>query len=253
MRGAGFEGATFDYQNASGDSSATNTIAQKMVQDGCDLIVGIATPAAQAAYNAAKPANIPVVFIAVSDPVSAGLAGEGVNVTGVADVLDVKSQVGIIKEHLPNVKTIGVIYSLGEVNSINQVAELKVAAESAGYTLETASISNQSELGTTLASLLPKVDVMVNTLDNAVVSALDLVVDKASEAGSGVIGSEEEQLDKGCIAAAGFNYTKVGEQAAPLAIRILGGEAASSIPFENATGVEIKINEAKMATITKGV
>jgi len=244
--GFGEDRVVFDYQNANADMNIANTIAQKMAADKCDLIVGIATPAAQAAFNATEDSDIPVVFIAVSDPVAAGLSGHE-NVTGVSDVLQVEEQIALVKALVPAAQTVGVIYNTGEVNSVKQVAMLEDAAVNGGLSFETATVTNVSDVVLALESLLTKIDVLVNVLDNTVVSAMATIADKCSERGIAIIGSEEEQVQNGALASSGFDYTDVGRQGAQLASRILGGER--NITFELVKETQIVINETTAAAL----
>lgn len=112
------ENLTIDYKNAEADMSIANQIAQSMASGKNDLICAIATPMAQAAYNAAQPKNIPVVYTAVTDPVAAQLAkedGTGVGkITGTSDKLAVDAQLKMIREFLPDAKKIGILYSTSE-------------------------------------------------------------------------------------------------------------------------------------------
>lgn len=248
LKALGFtdDNVVFDYQNANADMNLANTIAQKMVADKCDLIVGIATPAAQAAFNATEETDIPVVFIAVSDPVGAGLSGHE-NVTGVSDVLQVHEQIALVKALIPDAKTVGVIYNTGEVNSVKQVAMLEEAAVSEGFSFETATVTGVSDVNLALESLLTKIDVLINVLDNTVVSAMATIADKCSERGIAIIGSEEEQVHNGALASSGFDYFDVGAQSAGLAARMFNNER--NIPFELVKETQVVINETVAAAL----
>ena len=248
MKKLGFsdDEVVFDYQNANADMNLANTIAQKMVADKCDLIVGIATPAAQAAFNAAEETDIPVIFIAVSDPVAAGLDGHE-KVTGVSDVLQVDEQIALVKALLPSAETVGVLYNIGEVNSVKQVEMLEKAASNGGLSFETATVTEVSDVTLALESLLVKIDVLINVLDNTVVSAMATVVDKCNERGVAIIGSEEEQVQAGALASSGFDYFDVGIQSAQLAVRMINGE--KNIPFELVKETQIVINETAVTSL----
>jgi putative ABC transport system substrate-binding protein len=240
------ERVVFDYQNANADMNLSNVIAQKMASDGCDMIVAIATPAAQAAFNATVDLDIPVVFIAVSYPVHAGLVHSLENpinnITGVSDVLQVHEQIALVRQLLPEARTLGVLYNIGEINAVRQVDALRAAAEEASYTLEAASVTNVSEVPLALESLLNRVDVLINVLDNTVVSAMAIIADRCAERGIAIIGSEDEQVRNGALASNGFDYLDAGRQAAAIAARILEGEKASEIPVELVRDLKITIN-----------
>ena len=109
-----------------GDDSTNTQIAQQFVSQGMDLVCGIATPSAQACYNAAYEAKIPVIFNAVSDPVAAKLAESDTQamdgITGVSDMLPVDEQLKLIREMLPDAKKkIGILYTTSEANSVSTI------------------------------------------------------------------------------------------------------------------------------------
>lgn len=239
LKEAGFEDGKnikIEYKNSQSDFSNVNTISQNFVADKVDLICAIATPAAQSAYNAAMDSNIPVVMTAVSDPVAAGLAEAldkpNKSITGTSDIIPSQKQLALIRNFLPEAKTIGILYSTGEVNSEVQIDMYKEVAGEYGFTIETAGVSNQSEIPMALDTLLSKVDCLNNLTDNTVVSALTTILDKANEKNIPVFGSEEEQVKNGCVASEGLDYIELGKKTGQMAARILNGETAESIAIE---------------------
>lgn len=239
LKEAGFEDGKnikIEYKNSQSDFSNVNTISQNFVADKVDLICAIATPAAQSAYNAAMDSNIPVVMTAVSDPVAAGLAEAldkpNKGITGTSDIIPAQKQLALIRNFLPEAKTIGILYSTGEVNSEVQIDMYKEVAGEYGFTIETAGVSNQSEIPMALDTLLSKVDCLNNLTDNTVVSALTTILDKANEKNIPVFGSEEEQVKNGCVASEGLDYVELGKKTGQMAARILNGETAESIAIE---------------------
>jgi len=239
------EGKDFsvDVQNAGADDNLNAQIASTFASKNAALMVGIATPSAMACFNAAEEKDIPVVFIAVTDPAAASLT-EG-NVTGTSDRLPVTAQLELIRKLQPDAKTIGILYTLSEPNSVSAIAEYKEKAPSYGFTIEAVGVAAQSEVPLATDSLIAKkVDCFSNLTDNGVVDVLDSILEKTNAAGIPVYGSEVEQVKKGCVASAGIDYYKLGIQTGKLAARILRGEAkASDIPFEAVTEYEIYLNE----------
>ena len=223
------EGYAIDFKNATADMSISDLQAKTMVSQGNDMLVGIATPAAMSAYAAARETNTPVVFIAVSDPVAAGIVGSieapGGNTTGVSDVLNFPAQLELIRAFLPEAKTIGVIYTTSEPNSISQLASLTEAAPQYGFTVESVGITGPSEVASATATLISKgVDCLNNLTDNNVVDNLPMVLHAANEAKIPVFGSEVEQVVNGCLAAQGIDYVALGRKAGEMARAILSGE-----------------------------
>ena len=228
---------TVDYKNAEAAMDVANQIAPGFVSDGVDLICAIATPSAQSAYNAAMNADIPVIYTAITDPVAAELAKEDKtsvgNVTGTSDKLPVEKQLEMIREILPDAKTIGIMYTTSEANSESTIAEYEAAVEKYGFTLETVGISTISDVPTAADTLISKVDCLNNLTDNTVVQALPTILEKANAKGIPVFGSEIEQVKIGCLAAEGLDYVELGKTTGKMAAKVLKGEAkASDIPYE---------------------
>lgn len=228
---------TVKVNNADADMGTASQIAQSFVTDNVDLICAIATPSAQAAYNAAMEKGIPVVYTAVTNPVEAELATEDKMpvgaVTGTSDQLPVEAQLKMIREILPDAKTIGILYTTSEANSVYSISQYEELADQYGFTLETAGITSSSEISLATADLLTKVDCLTNLTDNTVVSSLPAILDQANEKGIPVFGSEIEQVKIGCLAAEGIDYIQLGKQTGKIAAQILKGEKkASEISYE---------------------
>lgn len=243
-------GIDFDVQIGSSGSADTDceSYAQQMVAGGYDLIIAVATPAAMSAYSAVQNASssIPVIFCAVSDPVAAGLADSmeapGKNCTGTADAFDISGQVELIKQLQPDIKSLGVIYTTSEANSISQLKTLQSECDNAGIELVSQGISEASELASAAAALLPKVDAVTNLTDNNVVDNMSVVLEQAETAGIPVYGSEIEQVKKGCIASASIDYVALGEKTGKMAIDVLGGQDAATYPAVTVTDSFLVVN-----------
>lgn len=226
------EGETLEVelQNAMADMANSDLQAKSMASKGVDMLVGVATPAAMSAYVAARDTGIPVLFVAVSDAVSAGIVqsndAPGGHCTGVSDVLNLEKQVQMIRAFLPEAATIGVIYTTSEPNSLTHLERLEAIAPEYGFAVEAIGITNASEVAGAAASLIAKgVDCLNNFTDNNVVDNLAQVLHLTDEAGIPVFGSEVEQVVNGCLATEGIDYVALGRQAGLMAASILRGEA----------------------------
>ena len=255
LAAAGYEegkNLTVVYQNAQADMGIAANIADNFAANQYDLICAIATPMAVVCFNAAED-KIPVIYTAVSAPVEAGLANEDGtgtgNITGSSDLLPVKFQLQAIRKLLPEAKKIGILYTVGEVNSQVQLAEYQASAEEYGFEIVPQSITASADIPLALPQLLPKVDCLSMLLDNTVVQSLDIVLDQADEAGIPVFGSEVEQVIKGCAAAAGLDYVKLGYDTGLLAARVLAGENAQELPFLQITESAVYINYEACAAL----
>ncbi|MCI2055530.1 MAG: ABC transporter substrate-binding protein [Oscillibacter sp.] len=240
---------TLDYQNAQFDDSIDTQIAQSFSAENCDLMVGIATPSAIACYAAAEDKNIPVIFTAVTDPEAANLTAG--NCTGTSDKLPVEAQLDLIRQMQPDAKTIGIIYTTSEPNSVSAIAEYKEKAGDYGFTIDEIGVTAQSEVTQAADKLIAdKVDCLSNLTDNNVVGVLSSILEKTNEAGIPVYGSEVEQVKIGCVAAAGIDYYQLGIQTGIMAAKILtGATTCDDTPFETISEYGIYVNSEALAAM----
>lgn len=245
--------ADIDVQSAKGDDATDTQIAQQFAADGKDLVCGVATPSAQACYNASFELGIPVVFNAVSDPVAANLAKSETEamegITGVSDKLPVEAQLALIREIMPEAKTIGILYTTSEANSVSTIKEYEEKVGEYGFELVSEGITNAADIPQAADILVEKVDCISNMTDNTVVANLPVLIEKATAKGIPVFGSEEEQVGNGCVASAGIDYLELGRKAGVIAARVLKGEDIASIPYETMTESKITINPDAAAAI----
>ncbi|MGD8189620.1 ABC transporter substrate-binding protein [Brevibacillus ginsengisoli] len=241
---------TYDLQSAQGNMDTATSIAQKFSGDKVDLILAIATPTAQAAAQTTK--DIPVLFTAVTDPVAAGLVKSmdkpGGNLTGTTDMNPVEEQLSLIKEIKPETKSIGIIYNSGEVNSKVQIDMAKAVSGKLGITIQEAAITNPTEVKQAAESMIGKVDAFYVPTDNMVVSSLAAILKIAEEQKLPVIAGEENSVKSGAIATYGIDYTKLGEQTADMAVKVLKGEAKpADMAVEKQSKMKLTVNPAAAA------
>ena len=248
---AGFvegENLTVEFDNAQADTGTASQIADSYVSDKVDLICAIATPSAMSAYNSALKTDIPVVYTAVSDPVSAGLANEDGtsvgNATGTSDKLPVEEQLKMIREILPDATRIGIIYTTSEANSVSTIEEYKAIAGDYGFEIVETGINTIADVDLAAADIVGKVDCISNLTDNTVVSALQTVLAYANEANIPVFGSEIEQVRNGCLASMGIDYIALGRQTGDMAAAILKGKTtAADLNYEICEGASLYVNK----------
>lgn len=232
------------YQNAQGDQANLKTISSKMAKD-CDIILAIATPAAQSIMG--ETGDVPIIFTAVTDPVDAGLvkdekSPEG-NVTGTTDRVDVNKQVELVRAVKSDAKTMGIIYNASEANSKKQVEQAKSAAETLGMKTTEVNAATSNDIKQAMESLVKRSDIIYVPTDNVVASGAAVVGEVAKDNKIPVITASTEQAEAGGLAAYGANYYKLGEQTALMAIQIIkDGKLPKDIAVENSDG-ELYINE----------
>lgn len=237
---------TIDYQNASFDDNMAIQIAQSFSAENAALMVGIATPSATACYAAAEDKDIPVIFTAITDPVGAKL--DSGNITGTSDVLPVEGQLKLIRALQPDAKTIGIVYTTSESNSVYSVGVYQEKAADYGFTVEAVGVTAQSEVTQAVDNLIAKgVDCFSNLTDNNVVGVLGSILEKTNEAKIPVYGSEIEQMKKGCAAGAGLDYVQLGIQTGKMAAKVLTGEATcQDMPYEVIENYSTYINSKSL-------
>ena len=243
----------FDVQNANGEQGTAVTIAQSFASDSnMDLVLAVATPAAQAAATAIT--NIPVLFTAVTDPKSAELVKEnnapGGNVTGTSDMNPVADQIALIKEVVPTAATVGIVYASGEVNSQIQVDKAKEAAAANGVEIKTATVTQVGEIPTALDSL-GQVDAIYVPTDNMIVSGIDAVMQYSSSKKVPVFSGDTGPVEEhGAIATLGLDYEKLGYQTGQMAVKILTeGADPATMPVEEQTEFDLVVNKKGAADI----
>ena len=244
---AGFEAGKnlkWSYENAQGNGATASQIAKKFVGDAPDVIVAIATPSAQAV--AASTRTIPLVFSAVTDPVSAKLVKSwekpGANITGVSDLSPIAAHLKLVKDIASGAKRRGVVSNPGEANSVSLVNLIKKEGPKLGMTVTVAAATKSGEVLQAARSLVGKVDAIYIPTDNTVVSAFEAVVKVGKDAGIPVFAGDTDSVNRGAAAALGFNYYDVGVQTGEMVAKILKGAKPADIPVSLVTKLELYVN-----------
>lgn len=249
LKEAGFEegkNITIDYQNAQGDQSNCQTIANKLINDRSHLILAIATPAAQAVANTTK--DIPILVTAVTDPAAAKLVASnevpGGNVSGTSDLTPVKEQIGLITQLVPDVKKVGLLYCSSEANSKFQIEIAKKELEALGLEWVEATVSNSNEIQQVTQSLIGKVEAIYIPTDNMLAAGIATVSQVTTPSKIPVIVGEEGMVQKGGTATYGINYYNLGKLTATQAVSILkDGKKPAEMPIEYASEGTLVVNE----------
>ncbi|EOL44234.1 tryptophan ABC transporter substrate-binding protein [Enterococcus caccae] len=216
------------FQNGQADQSKLATMSQQLVQEKkADVLIGIATPAAQALANITT--EIPIVLGAITDPVSAGLVKNnnqpGGNITGVSDKSPVAAQFDLVSEILPKKKKVGILYASSEENSKYQVEEAKNVAEKKGLTVKTYAVPSSNEIAQTVQVMTSEVDFIYIPTDNTIANAMQTVVNEANKTKTPIIPSVDTMVEQGGLATVGINQFDLGVQTGKMAADILSGKA----------------------------
>ena len=218
---------SLDYQNAQGDQSACQTIAEKLVNDGNDLVLGIATQAAQALSGCTT--DIPIVGTAITDYAKSGLVevndAPGGNVTGTSDLTPIEKQIELLQQIYPDTKKVGVIYCTAESNSDIQLQMTKDVCKDKGLEVVEYSVSNSNEIQSVVESAVGKVDVLYAFTDNTIAAGMNTVSMIANENNLPVIVGEKGMVNAGGLCTYSIDYYELGYLSGEMAVQILKGEA----------------------------
>ena len=238
------ENIILDIQNAQSDQSNLQTMADRLVNNKNDVILAIATGAAQTV--AGKTSDIPVLITAVTDPVDAGLVNSmenpGTNVSGTSDASPMKEQLELMLTLCPDVKTVGLLYTSSEDNSVLQVSQMKDILGNMNLEFVEQTVTNSNDVQQAARSLVTKCDAIYIPTDNVLASSIALVASEANNAKIPVICGESGQVEGGGFATIGIDYFNLGFQTGEMAVRILNGEDISTMAVETQKNFAYTIN-----------
>ena len=234
-----------DYQNGQNEMTVMKTAAQKFVEGGCDVIIAIATPAAQAVLS--ETTDIPIVFAAVTDPIGAGLVDSlevpGGNVTGTSDEVSAEMIMNLAEEITPGFQKIGALYSSGEDNSASVIANLKEYAAANDLEVIESAVTNSSEVQQAAQYLADKVDIVYSPIDNTVASAMAVATEVFNEQKIPFYVSADSMVQDGGLATYGIDYTVLGKETSAMVARILEGENPGEMPVVKMSDMSVYINQ----------
>jgi putative ABC transport system substrate-binding protein len=238
MKTLGYEdgvNCTIDYENAQGDMNNLTTIVQTMEGNKTDVVVAITTPAAEAAVDMAQNGT-PLIFSAVTDPVSAGLVTSltdtSNNITGTSDAVAIDKIMDLALEIYPDIQTFGYLYNPGEDNSVANLALVQNYCDEHGLKLETQGVTSGNELQTAASTLCSKVDAIVTGNDNTVAESMPVLANVANAAKVPVFPGADSMVKDGGFATVGIDYTDLGKETANMVDEVLNGTPVSDIPVK---------------------
>lgn len=235
-----------DLQNAQGEQRNLKTISQQLAESS-DVVLAIATPSAQSLANTTQ--TTPVIFSAITDPVSAKLVESrehpGGNVTGTSDQSSdaISTQINLIKKVLPKAKTIGILYTQSEPNSVVQKDEAKHLLEEKGFSVVEKTILDSNNVKSAAESLMAEVDMVFVPTDNIISSTMETVKQVSIKHKVPVFGGSTEMIAVGGLYNYGTNYEELGRQTARMLIRVLKGEKPENIAVELPEKLELYTNK----------
>ena len=242
----GCASANIVLMNAQGNIATATQIAQKMASDQPDVVIAISTPSAQTVQKALQGTSIPLVFGGVTNPLGSSLIKNlehpEAGVTGTVDLPNADDQVDLMVRFVPELKSVGFIYSASEANAVYQLTLLKSALQKKNIKFVEATASKTSDVKTAAVSLLNDVQAIFVANDNTVVSALQPLLKTAQDAQIAVFASDPESVKKGALAALANDQENVGRATGRMAVRVLEGVPLESLPVQQLEHAKIYIN-----------
>ena len=240
------ETANIVFQNGQADQSKLTSMSQHLINEKSDVLVGIATPAAQALANQTQ--EIPIVLGAISDPKSAGLVEDnnhpGGNITGVSDQSPVETQLELVKEILPSSKKMGILYSSAEDNSAYQAEKITTEAKKSGFDVKSYPVPSTNEISQMMQVMSKEVDFVYLPTDNTMANAMQTIVDVANQYKIPVIPSVDTMVEQGGLATVGINQYELGVKTGEMVASILKGESKpATTPIYTFDSGDIIINQ----------
>ena len=223
-----------EYQNANGDQSNLKNMATKLANDNPSVMLGITTPASQALANA--DSHTPIVLGAVSDPQGAGLVKNnrhpGGHISGVSDLAPARQQLQLIKQFMPNLKTLGVIYTSSDSSGVTGYKAIAKEAKKMHINLKSYSIANSNDLNQVSEQMLSQVDAVIVPEDNTVAGAMQTLVKNANAVNKPVFPAADSMVKQGGVATYSVNQYELGVKSAKMTVRVLKGKKIGDMPIE---------------------
>ncbi len=223
---------TFKEYNGQNDASMLNQIGTEIASGDFDIVIPIATLAAQTMVTALEDSDMPIVYAACSDPVGAGLTGLS-TVTGVSDALNTPFILDMMLAVQPDVKTVGLLYSNSEINSQAPIAEAKAYLDAKGIAYVEKTGNNANEVIAAASDLVGRVDAVFTPTDNTIMASEAAVAEILNEAGIPHYTGADSFVAYGAFTTCGVNYTELGTKTADMAFDILqGGEIGEFVVMD---------------------
>ncbi|ROX91846.1 ABC transporter substrate-binding protein [Enterococcus hirae] len=236
---------TINYQNAQNNQDNLKSMSEKLVKDQPDLLLGIATPAAQSLLN--ETTTIPITVTAVTDLEKAHLVSyndkPGGNVTGTTDMVPIEKQIELLLQIVPKAKTIGIMYNNGEANSKIQGDLAEKTLKKAGVKVKVLTANSTNDVQQVTKSLAKDVDGIYIPTDNTFASAASVIGEVAKETKTPIVAGSVDQVKEGGLATVGIDYEELGRQTGEMAAKILAGKKTSELPVESADDLSLYVNK----------
>jgi len=247
-----------DFESAQGNFGTAQQIVRQFIGDNPDLIVTITTPTSQVAVAATK--DIPIIFSTVTDPIKSklvtSLTHPGGNASGVCDLVPTEQQLNVVKQIVPKLKTLGVVYDPSLDNSRSTVDSIKAIAPKMGITVVESPAMGLNNVPAAGQNLVGKVDAIFVPNDTTVYGAFETLVKISQDAKVPLFTAERRSVERGAIATVGFDFFQMGMATADMADKVLKGKKPGDLDvvfmkdLPNSLGLYINKESAEKIGVT---
>jgi putative ABC transport system substrate-binding protein len=214
-----------NFKSAQGNFGTAQQIVRQFIGENPDVIVTITTPTSQAAIAATK--DIPIIFTTVTDPLKSKLVTQekhpGGNASGISDLVPAERQLDVVKEIVPNLKTLGLVYDPGLDNARSTVESIKAIAPKMGFTIIESPAMGINNVPSAGQALVGKVDAIFVPNDTTVYGAFESLVKVAQDGKVPLFTAERRSVQRGAVATVGFDFKDMGMRTADMVDKVLKG------------------------------
>ncbi|MBS0186086.1 MAG: ABC transporter substrate-binding protein [Proteobacteria bacterium] len=242
-------------ESAQANAALASQIAQKFVNQAPDIVVGVGTLSAQSFAKYAQEGKVTLVFSSVTDPLQAGLVktlqNPSNNTSGVSNFVKLEPQLELFKALQPSLKTLGILYNPGEINSVSIVQQLEKLCPQFGIKLLKQTASKTADVYQSALKLAQTVDALFISNDSTALSAFQSVVKAAESTEIPIYVSDTDIVQFGAVAALGPNQYEVGKQTGFLIAHGLRGASMGdqAVEFPSKTDLVFNLEAAAKAHI----
>jgi putative ABC transport system substrate-binding protein len=242
-------GVAIVEKHASGDWAQFGATVDGVISSDVDLMVSITTPISQAALKRA-PKSVPLCFLAVTDPVGAGLAesiGKPVKCTGVSDLAPFRKILEFVRQVLPNARSIGYPYNPEDQPAVFGLKEVKRIAPDFGFAVVEKAVTSKDEVFALATELARTNDCLLIGSDNLMFEAAPVLVKAGLLAKTPVFAGDSTSVEAGAVGGYTIDYMQVGREGAKIAATILRGNKAGDIPVKVMSEGVLEVNSDSAA------
>jgi putative ABC transport system substrate-binding protein len=244
------EGRNYVIQGrfAEGRYDRLQGLASELVRANVDVIVAGTTPSVQAARQAS--ASIPVVMVAVPDPVGEGFATSlsrpGGNITGLSNIgTEVSSKhVELLQAVLPRLSRVAVLINPLNPSDALILEQVQGVAYGRGMKVTPVEASTATQIEAGLAAMArDRVEGLIVAADSYIDAQRDQIAKLALKARLPVISSARELTEAGGLMSYGQDLAGHYRRAATYVDKIMKGAKPGSLPIEQPTVLQLVINQ----------